>query len=51
MVLDEAAFLSEAAASFDTAHPVCSQIFVVSSAGPSWMGTVIQNLFENYTIS
>jgi hypothetical protein len=46
MVLDEAAFLSEAAASYDIAEPVCSQIFVVSSAGPSWFGAVCQSILD-----
>ncbi len=34
-IMDEAAFLPEAAASYDTAELVSSQIFVISTAGPS----------------
>lgn len=49
-IMDEAAFLTEAAASYDTAEPVCSQIFVVSSAGPSWFGDVVQSILENATL-
>lgn len=37
-VLDEAAFLPEAQACFDTAHPVAAQIIGISSAGPGWFG-------------
>jgi hypothetical protein len=45
-IMDEAAFLSEAAASYDTAEPVATQIIVVSSAGPSWVGDVCQSILE-----
>jgi hypothetical protein len=38
--------LSEAAASYDTAEPVATQIIVVSSAGPSWVGDVCQSILE-----
>jgi hypothetical protein len=46
-IMDEAAFLSEAAASYDTAEPVSSQIFVISTAGPGWFAEVCQNIMEN----
>ena len=46
VVLDEAAFLPEAAASYDTAEAVASQIVVVSSAGPSWFGIVCQGILD-----
>jgi hypothetical protein len=36
LIMDEAAFMTEAAASYETAHPVASQIIVISSAGPGW---------------
>jgi hypothetical protein len=45
-VMDEAAFLPEAAASYDTAEAVASQIIVVSSAGPSWFGMVCQSILD-----
>lgn len=45
-VMGEAAFLPEAAASYDTAEAVASQIIVVSSAGPSWVGDVCQSILE-----
>jgi hypothetical protein len=45
-IMDEAAFLSEAAASYDTAEPVTSQIVVVSSAGPGWFASVCESLFD-----
>jgi hypothetical protein len=45
-IMDEAAFLSEAAASYDTAEPVSSQIFVISSAGPSWFGVECMRVLE-----
>ena len=44
--MGEAAFLPEAAASYDTAEAVASQIIVVSSAGPSWVGDVCQSILE-----
>jgi hypothetical protein len=45
-IMDEAAFLSEAQESYNTAEPVSSQIFVVSSAGPSWFGDMAQQIME-----
>jgi hypothetical protein len=45
-ILDEAAFLPEAAASYDTAEAVASQIIVVSSAGPSWFGVLCTQILE-----
>jgi hypothetical protein len=41
-VLDEAAFLPEAQACYDTAHPVAAQIIGISSAAPSWFGDECQ---------
>lgn len=35
-IMDEAAFLPEAQACYDTAQPVARQIIAVSSAGPGW---------------
>jgi hypothetical protein len=49
-IMDEAAFLSEAHESFDTAEPVSTQIIAVSSAGPGWFGEVVTDLFDNHTI-
>ena len=46
VILDEAAFLTEASASYDTAESVSSQIIVVSSAGPGWFGTVCQSILD-----
>jgi len=46
VILDEAAFLTGAAASYDAALPVASQIIVVSSAGPSWMGEIVSNILN-----
>lgn len=37
-VMDEAAFLPEAEACYNAAHPVCNQIIAISSAGPGWFG-------------
>ena len=45
-IMDEAAFMTEAAASYDTAHPVASQIIVVSSAGPGWFGQEVMNVLD-----
>jgi len=45
-IMDEAAFLPEAAASYDTAEPVASQIIVVSSAGPGWFADVSQGILD-----
>jgi hypothetical protein len=45
-VMDEAAFMTEAAASYDTADPVSSQIVVVSSAGPSWLGDLVMSIMD-----
>lgn len=49
-IMDEAAFLTEAAASYDSAEPVCSQIIVISSAAPSWFGQVCQDTLDRYTV-
>jgi hypothetical protein len=40
-IMDEAAFLSEAQASYNAAYPVARQIIVVSSAGPGWFANTI----------
>jgi hypothetical protein len=45
-IMDEAAFLTEAAASYGAAEPVCSQIIVVSSAAPSWFGMICTQILE-----
>jgi hypothetical protein len=45
-IMDEAAFLSEAAASYDTAEPVCSQIIAVSSAAPGWFAETVLDTLE-----
>jgi hypothetical protein len=46
-IMDEAAFLTEASASYDAADPVCSQIIVVSSAAPNcWFGGVCQSILD-----
>jgi len=45
-IMDEAAFMAEGKASYDTGEPVCSQIIVVSSAGPGWMGDLVQSIME-----
>lgn len=37
-VMDEAAFLPEAEACYNSAHPVANQIIAISSAGPGWFG-------------
>lgn len=37
-VMDEAAFLPEAEACYNAAHPVAKQIIAISSAGPGWFG-------------
>ena len=37
-IMDEAAFLEEAEACYNTAHPVSKQIIAVSSAAPGWFG-------------
>lgn len=39
-VMDEAAFLPEAAQCYDAAHPVADQIIAISSAGPGWFGNM-----------
>ena len=41
-IMDEAAHVDEAEASYDTANPVCPQIILVSSAAPSWFGDVCE---------
>ena len=45
-IMDEAAFLPEAAASYDTAEAVASQIIVVSSAAPGWFGERVMSILE-----
>jgi len=45
-IMDEACFMTEAQASYNTADPVSSQIVVVSSAGPSWVGDLITDILE-----
>lgn len=37
-VIDEAAFMEEAGASFGAASPVAKQMLIISSAGPGWFG-------------
>lgn len=37
-IMDEAAFLPEAEACYNTAAPVAKQIIAISSAGPGWFG-------------
>lgn len=37
-IMDEAAFLPEAEACYNAAHPVAGQIIAISSAGPGWFG-------------
>jgi hypothetical protein len=44
--MDEAAFLTEAAASYDAAEAVASQIIVVSSAAPGWFSEVCQSILD-----
>ncbi|HVN80714.1 MAG TPA: hypothetical protein VMW38_17110 [Terriglobia bacterium] len=46
-IMDEAAFLTEAAASYDAAEPVASQIIVISSAAPSWFGETVMKVLES----
>ena len=41
-ILDEAAFLAECEACYNTAHPVARQIIGISSAGPGWFGDQCQ---------
>jgi hypothetical protein len=41
-ILDEAAFLAECEACYNTAHPVARQIIAISSAGPGWFGDQCQ---------
>jgi hypothetical protein len=41
-VMDEAAFLPEAADCYDAAHPVAQQIIGISSAGPGWFADQCQ---------
>jgi len=45
-VMDEAAFLTEASASYDTAEPLSTQIIVVSSAGPGWFADLCQSVLD-----
>ena len=46
-IMDEAAFLTEAAASYDASEAVASQIIVVSSAAPGWFADTIVSIMEN----
>jgi hypothetical protein len=39
-LIDEAAFLPEAEACYNAAHPVARQIIAISSAGPGWFGNM-----------
>jgi len=39
-IMDEAAFLPEAEACYNAAHPVAGQIIAISSAGPGWFGNI-----------
>ncbi len=41
LLMDEAAFQSEAGESYDAAVPVCQKIIVVSSAGPGWFADFV----------
>lgn len=41
-VMDEAAFLPEAEACYNAAHPVARQIIAISSAGPGWFADQCQ---------
>lgn len=46
-VMDEAAFLTEAEGSYNTAEPVTTQIIVISSAGPScWFADRCQSILD-----
>jgi hypothetical protein len=45
-ILDECAYLPEAEASFNAAHPVATQIICVSSAGPSWFMDICDGVME-----
>ena len=45
-IMDEAAFLTEAAASYDAGESVCSQILVISSAAPGWFSEVCQSILD-----
>jgi hypothetical protein len=46
LIMDEAAFLPEAAASYDAAEAVTIQVIVVSSAASSWFGDRVQRAFD-----
>src|SRR5262249_55253251 len=41
-VIDEAAFMEEAEASFAAASPVAKQMLIISSAGPGWFGDICE---------
>ena len=45
-IMDEAAFLTEAAASYDAAEAVATQILVISSASPGWFASVCEPILE-----
>jgi hypothetical protein len=45
-IMDEAAFMTEAHESYDTADPVTSQIVAISSAGPSWFGDLCSSILD-----
>lgn len=42
-VIDEAGLLTAAGQSYDLAHPVCSQIIVISTARPGWFADMTDN--------
>jgi hypothetical protein len=46
LILDEAAFLPEAQASWNAGEPVCSQMIAVSSAAPSWFGDTVMRIMD-----
>ncbi|HEY6351992.1 MAG TPA: transposase [Candidatus Angelobacter sp.] len=43
LFMDEAAFMPEAADSYNNALPVCKKIIVLSSAGPGWFADTIRD--------
>jgi len=45
-IMDEAAFLPEASASYGAAEPVADQIVVVSSAAPGWFAEVVTRILD-----
>lgn len=44
--MDEAAFMPEAADSYNNALPVCEKIVVLSSAGPGWFADTIRDTLD-----